>query len=163
MPAVALLARPQDVPGWVLLLSVADWPASACGGIPGLSSVFDMRQSAPLPAASPPQGCHAKLLLLAAERHALATGLRLLSGPLDLKLRSVLCPFSMRSRFLQGEGTDPKDVKKLRDAVKNGTPVCTRLLNCELQLLFRGRRQHPAFQLSCCCMLHRMPRCRMLC
>jgi PAS domain S-box-containing protein len=32
-------------------------------------------------------------------------------------------------RFLQGEGTDPKDVKKLRDAVKNGTPVCTRLLN----------------------------------
>lgn len=35
------------------------------------------------------------------------------------------------SRFLQGEGTDPKDVKKLRDAVRNGTPVCTRLLNCE--------------------------------
>ncbi|KAL4448889.1 hypothetical protein ABPG77_007606 [Micractinium sp. CCAP 211/92] len=32
-------------------------------------------------------------------------------------------------RFLQGEGTDPKDVKKLRDAVRNGTPVCTRLLN----------------------------------
>nr|AML76899.1 putative LOV domain-containing protein [Ettlia oleoabundans] len=32
-------------------------------------------------------------------------------------------------RFLQGEGTDPRDVKKLRDAIRNGTPCCTRLLN----------------------------------
>lgn len=46
----------------------------------------------------------------------------------------------LRSRFLQGEGTDPKDVKKLRDAVKNGTPVCTRLLNCEQRL--GGLRAH---------------------
>ncbi|CAD7702361.1 unnamed protein product [Ostreobium quekettii] len=35
----------------------------------------------------------------------------------------------MRSRFLQGEGTDPKDVAKLRDSVKNGTHVSVRLLN----------------------------------
>ena len=33
------------------------------------------------------------------------------------------------SRFLQGEGTDPKAVKQLRDAVRNGKSVCTRLLN----------------------------------
>lgn len=32
-------------------------------------------------------------------------------------------------RFLQGEGTDPADVAKLRDAIKNGTPVSVRLLN----------------------------------
>jgi len=32
-------------------------------------------------------------------------------------------------RFLQGEGTDPKDVTKLRDAVKNGRHVSVRLLN----------------------------------
>lgn len=32
-------------------------------------------------------------------------------------------------RFLQGEGTDPKDVTKLREAVKNGTHVSVRLLN----------------------------------
>lgn len=34
-----------------------------------------------------------------------------------------------RSRFLQGEGTDPKVVKQLRDAVRNGTAITTRLLN----------------------------------
>lgn len=33
------------------------------------------------------------------------------------------------SRFLQGEGTDPKDVAKLREAVKNGQHVSVRLLN----------------------------------
>ena len=33
------------------------------------------------------------------------------------------------SRFLQGEGTDPKDVAKLRAAIKNGEPVSVRLLN----------------------------------
>lgn len=32
-------------------------------------------------------------------------------------------------RFLQGEGSDPKDVTKLREAVKNGTHVSVRLLN----------------------------------
>lgn len=32
-------------------------------------------------------------------------------------------------RFLQGEGTDPAEVAKLRDAVQNGKPVATRLLN----------------------------------
>jgi PAS domain S-box-containing protein len=32
-------------------------------------------------------------------------------------------------RFLQGEGTDPKEVAKLRDAVKRGVPVSVRLLN----------------------------------
>lgn len=33
------------------------------------------------------------------------------------------------SRFLQGEGTDPKAVQRLRDSVRQGIPVCTRLLN----------------------------------
>lgn len=33
------------------------------------------------------------------------------------------------SRFLQGEGTDPKEVAKLRQAVKAGEPVSCRLLN----------------------------------
>uniref|UniRef100_A0A126WY62 non-specific serine/threonine protein kinase n=2 Tax=unclassified Uronema (in: green algae) TaxID=2689038 RepID=A0A126WY62_9CHLO len=32
-------------------------------------------------------------------------------------------------RFLQGEGTDPKEVAKVRDAVKKGEPVSVRLLN----------------------------------
>ncbi|GAB4820055.1 hypothetical protein N2152v2_007101 [Parachlorella kessleri] len=32
-------------------------------------------------------------------------------------------------RFLQGEGTDPKAVQQLREAVRTGTAVCTRLLN----------------------------------
>lgn len=35
----------------------------------------------------------------------------------------------VHSRFLQGEGTDPKDVAKLREAVKNGQHVSVRLLN----------------------------------
>lgn len=34
-----------------------------------------------------------------------------------------------RSRFLQGEATDPKSVQQLRDSVRKGVPVCTRLLN----------------------------------
>ena len=33
------------------------------------------------------------------------------------------------SRFLQGEGTDPKEVVTLREAVKNGTACSVRLLN----------------------------------
>jgi hypothetical protein len=33
------------------------------------------------------------------------------------------------SRFLQGEGTDPADVTKLREAIKAGTPASVRLLN----------------------------------
>eukprot|EP00887_Chlorella_sp_A99_P007263 scaffold2.g7263.t1 len=32
-------------------------------------------------------------------------------------------------RFLQGEGTDPKTVRALGDAVRNGKPITTRLLN----------------------------------
>uniref|UniRef100_A0A126X3J4 non-specific serine/threonine protein kinase n=2 Tax=Chlamydomonadaceae TaxID=3051 RepID=A0A126X3J4_9CHLO len=32
-------------------------------------------------------------------------------------------------RFLQGEGTDPKEVAKLRHSVRNGEPVSVRLLN----------------------------------
>ncbi|KIZ02931.1 hypothetical protein MNEG_5031 [Monoraphidium neglectum] len=32
-------------------------------------------------------------------------------------------------RFLQGEGTDPADVAKLRDAIRTGSPVSVRLLN----------------------------------
>lgn len=32
-------------------------------------------------------------------------------------------------RFLQGEDTDPKEVQKLRDAIRVGKPVSTRLLN----------------------------------
>jgi PAS domain-containing protein len=39
-------------------------------------------------------------------------------------LRRVSC-----SRFLQGEGTDPKEVAKLRTAIKAGEPVSCRLLN----------------------------------
>lgn len=34
-----------------------------------------------------------------------------------------------RSRFLQGEGTDPKEVAKIRDAIKKGEGVSVRLLN----------------------------------
>lgn len=33
------------------------------------------------------------------------------------------------SRFLQGEGTDPKEVQKIRDAIKKGESVSVRLLN----------------------------------
>ena len=33
------------------------------------------------------------------------------------------------SRFLQGEGTDPKEVAKIRDAVKHGKICSVRLLN----------------------------------
>lgn len=33
------------------------------------------------------------------------------------------------SRFLQGPGTNPSDVAKIRDAVRNGTNFCGRLLN----------------------------------
>uniref|UniRef100_A0A126WX34 non-specific serine/threonine protein kinase n=1 Tax=Cylindrocapsa geminella TaxID=52679 RepID=A0A126WX34_9CHLO len=32
-------------------------------------------------------------------------------------------------RFLQGEGTDPKEVAKIRDAIKKGEPVSVRLIN----------------------------------
>lgn len=32
-------------------------------------------------------------------------------------------------RFLQGEGTDPKEIMKIREAVKKGEPVSVRLLN----------------------------------
>jgi phototropin len=34
-----------------------------------------------------------------------------------------------RSRFLQGEGTDPKEVAKIRAAIKAGEPISVRLLN----------------------------------
>ncbi len=37
--------------------------------------------------------------------------------------------FSMCSRFLQGEGTDPKEVAVIRDAVKKGEGCSVRLLN----------------------------------
>lgn len=40
-----------------------------------------------------------------------------------------LHPVAARSRFLQGEGTDPKEVAKLRQAIKAGEPVSCRLLN----------------------------------
>ena len=33
------------------------------------------------------------------------------------------------SRFLQGAGTDPEDVAKIRDALQAGTNYCGRLLN----------------------------------
>ncbi len=35
----------------------------------------------------------------------------------------------LRSRFLQGEGTDPKEVAIIRDAVKKGEGCSVRLLN----------------------------------
>lgn len=40
----------------------------------------------------------------------------------------VLC-FRHCSRFLQGEGTDPKEVAIIRDSVKQGTSCSVRLLN----------------------------------
>lgn len=39
---------------------------------------------------------------------------------------AVLCS---RSRFLQGEGTDPKEVAIIRESVKKGTTCSVRLLN----------------------------------
>lgn len=33
------------------------------------------------------------------------------------------------SRFLQGEGTDPKEVAKIREGIRKGEPVSVRLLN----------------------------------
>ena len=51
--------------------------------------------------------------------------LRLLTGPMYL-----MFPCSCRcSRFLQGEGTDPKEVAIIRDSVKQGTSCSVRLLN----------------------------------
>ena len=44
------------------------------------------------------------------------------------------------SRFLQGPGTDPEHVRKLREGVQNGTGVTVRLLNCE----WRSARRLPA-------------------
>lgn len=38
-------------------------------------------------------------------------------------------PLPPRSRFLQGEGTDPKEVQKIRDAIKKGEACSVRLLN----------------------------------
>jgi PAS domain-containing protein len=43
---------------------------------------------------------------------------------IDLQFALPCC-----SRFLQGEGTDPKEVAKLRNAVKAGEPLSVRLLN----------------------------------
>ena len=39
------------------------------------------------------------------------------------------CVCVLRSRFLQGEGTDPKEVAIIRDAVKKGEGCSVRLLN----------------------------------
>ena len=60
-------------------------------------------------------------------------GLLLPWMPPDPPSRSCVraCVLVACSRFLQGEGTDPKAVKQLRDAVRGGKAVCTRLLNCE--------------------------------
>lgn len=33
------------------------------------------------------------------------------------------------SRFLQGSGTDPEDVAKIRETLRSGTSYCRRLLN----------------------------------
>lgn len=38
-------------------------------------------------------------------------------------------PSHTHSRFLQGEGTDPKEVAKIREGIKKGEPVSVRLLN----------------------------------
>ena len=64
---------------------------------------------------------------------------RLASG-FCMRIFAVLaCPHDCRrltigvpcrcSRFLQGEGTDPKEVHIIRDSVKNGTTCSVRLLN----------------------------------
>ena len=42
---------------------------------------------------------------------------------------AVLVCILPRSRFLQGEGTDKKEVAKLRNAIKEGVPISVRLLN----------------------------------
>lgn len=45
-------------------------------------------------------------------------------------LAYLMAPCSCRcSRFLQGEGTDPKEVAIIRDSVKQGTSCSVRLLN----------------------------------
>lgn len=52
---------------------------------------------------------------------------------MQLTKTAVCVPHDARvcvcSRFLQGEGTDPKEVAKIREAVKKGEPVSVRLLN----------------------------------
>jgi hypothetical protein len=37
--------------------------------------------------------------------------------------------FLLRSRFLQGPGTDPNTVSVIRDAIKTGTEITVRILN----------------------------------
>ncbi len=44
-------------------------------------------------------------------------------------MRGSFVSLPARSRFLQGEGTDPKEVAKIRDAIKKGEGVSVRLLN----------------------------------
>jgi PAS domain-containing protein len=51
------------------------------------------------------------------------------SSPLLLALLVLLPAAAVCSRFLQGEGTDPKEVAKLREAIRAGEPVSCRLLN----------------------------------
>jgi hypothetical protein len=41
----------------------------------------------------------------------------------------VACCLPKNSRFLQGKDTDPKDVAKIRDAIKQGVRCSVRLLN----------------------------------
>lgn len=41
-------------------------------------------------------------------------------------------------RFLQGEGTDPKSVDQIREAVRRGKTLCTRLLNYKKMVLHSG-------------------------
>lgn len=50
-----------------------------------------------------------------------------MAQPRGLLTECVRC--CVRSRFLQGEGTDPKEVATIRNAVRNGEPVSVRLLN----------------------------------
>lgn len=53
----------------------------------------------------------------------------MLNGYLLLAASYPWCPSVHCSRFLQGEGTDPKEVAKIRAALKKDEPVSVRLLN----------------------------------
>ena len=46
----------------------------------------------------------------------------------------------LRSRFLQGKDTDPQDVAKIREAIKQGTRTSVRLLN--YRKVRHGRARH---------------------
>jgi len=72
---------------------------------------------------------------------------RVLGGGAHEGLVLKRCP-PFCSRFLQGKDTDPKDVAKIREAVKNGVRCSVRLLNyrkARRLLMERQRRSLTTF------------------